>query len=192
MTPDQIAWRAAHHTPWYERIGDGDPLGLTTSLFYLVAALLCLRAARRSVGEAGPARALWLAAGAVLLALGINKQLDLQVALIELGRDLALAQGWYGMRRAVQFGAFAIGLAGAAGAALWVLPLVWRQGARLRIAFAGLGLIGLYVCLRAAKFQHIVWTPPGAPDGPGWLALFELSGLALVTVAAWRARPAPR
>jgi hypothetical protein len=38
-----------------------------------------------------------------LFALGINKQLDLQTALTELGRVLALSQGWYEQRQVVQF-----------------------------------------------------------------------------------------
>jgi hypothetical protein len=38
----------------------------------------------------------------LFLALGINKQLDLQTALTELGRVLAYDQGWYEERQTVQ------------------------------------------------------------------------------------------
>src|SRR5882724_9610864 len=44
----------------------------------------------------------WRAVSILFLALGINKQLDLQTALTELGRVLAYYQGWYGERQTVQ------------------------------------------------------------------------------------------
>lgn len=183
MTPAQLAWRAQHYVPWYERIGDAGMVGWATAAGYGIAALLCLGAGGRAAGRE---RALWLAAGLALLALGLNKQLDLQVALIEFWREVALAQGWYGARRMVQYAAFVLGALGAAALALGLLPVLRRQGRELRIAYAGLGLIGVYVALRAAKFQHVLWSAPGGPKGAGWLALLELGGLALVAVAALR------
>ena len=125
----------------HARIGDGVALVWIATAAYLAAALLCLRAAFRARSGARPERLLWLAAGAVLLVLGINKQLDLQVALIEFWRETALAHGWYGARRTVQWVAFGVGIVAGASAALWLLPLVRRQGAALKTAFAD-GLIG--------------------------------------------------
>ena len=46
--------------------------------------------------------ALWNALAVGLLLLGINKQLDLQTALTELGKILAARQGWYEHRQRVQ------------------------------------------------------------------------------------------
>jgi hypothetical protein len=185
VTPQQLAYRAAHYTPWYSRIGDGGAIGWLTAAAYVAAALLCLRAGGTEPETARPARMLWRAVGAALLVLGINKQLDLQIALIEFWREIALAYGWYGTRRTVQYAAFALGLLGGGVVALWLLPKVRRQSAELRAAFAGTALIGVYVVLRAAKFQHVLWSTPVAPKGPGWLALVELGGIAVVAGAAW-------
>jgi hypothetical protein len=40
----------------------------------------------------------WATISILFLGLGINKQLDLQSALTEAGRILAIEQGWYGPR----------------------------------------------------------------------------------------------
>lgn len=182
MTPQQLAYRAAHYTPWYERIGDGGTIGWITAAGYLAVGLLCLRAAQRfSTAD----KRLWLAAAAVLIALGINKQLDLQVALVEFWRDHALANGWYGARRTIQRVAFAIAIVAGTAIVLWLLPVVRRRGAEMRAAFAGMAFIAVYVVLRAAKFQHIFSPGPVKPTGPGWLSLLELGGLAVVACAAW-------
>lgn len=187
MSPQQLAYRAAHYTPWYERIGDGGPVAWIITFAYLAAAVLCFLAARRSLSEPRPERTLWLAAAGVVLFLALNKQLDLQVGLIEFWRENALASGWYGARRTVQLVAFGTGLVAAGFAAWWLLPVMWRQGGALKAAFAGLALIGIYIFLRAAEFQHVLWDGPG-PHGPGWLSALELGGIAIVAVAAWRAR----
>ncbi len=89
------------------------------------------------------------------MALGVNKQLDLQSALTAFGRCVAKAQGWYESRRAVQ-AAIVAGLvlvATGAGLALlrWLAP-VRRQ---TRMAAAGLALIAAFVLVRAVGFHHV-------------------------------------
>ena len=62
---------------------------------------------RRRVCRARAYRAsflFWAMLVGVFVFLGVNKQLDLQTWLTEIGRRVALAQGWYGQRRAVQAG----------------------------------------------------------------------------------------
>lgn len=183
MTPSQLAWRAEHYVPWYERIGDGGLVAWVITAAYFLAAWLCWRAGRRQPRSARKRARLWLAAGFALLALGINKQLDLQVGLVEFWRETALDQGWYGARRTVQFAAFAFALAATVGAAAWLLPTIRASGRALRWAFAGMVLIASYIILRLAEFQHLVWDSP-EPKGPGWLALVELGGIAIVAAAA--------
>lgn len=189
MTPQQLAWRAAHYTPWYERIGDDGTNGWLIAAAYLAGAGLCLLAARKSAGGGGGERHLWGAAAAALCLLGINKQLDLQVPLIEGFRELALSQGWYGARRAVQLAAFAGGLAVGAAALAWLLPRVRRGGGAIHWGFAGMVMIGVYVTLRAARFQHILWDGSRRTAVPAWLTLLEIAGIAIVAAAAavqWR------
>jgi hypothetical protein len=184
MTPQQLAWRAAHYTPWYERIGDEGAGGWLIAVAYLSVTALCLLAARKAARETGADRPLWLLAGAALCLLAINKQLDLQLALIEGWREIALSQGWYGARRGVQLAAFAGGLAGGAAALAWLAPRVWRGGRPVRWGFAGMTVIGIYVTLRAAKFQHVLWDDPSLRATPGWVSLLEIGGIAIVAAAA--------
>lgn len=185
MSEEQLAWLAAHHTPWYERIGDPGPVGWITAAAYLVAAALCALAARKGAALNSADCPLWLGAACILLVLGINKQADLQVGLVELWRNIALAQGWYGARRAIQFATFIAGLAGGAAALAWLVPKVRRGGRAIRWALAGMIVIGFYVNLRAAKFQHIAWDDPLLPTAPGWFSAIELCGIAIVAASAF-------
>lgn len=79
---------------WEIGIGDPTPLGWITVAAYAAAAVLAWRnvgAARRTAVP----HSFWIALTALMLALGINKQLDLQTWLSQAGRDLAIAQGWW-------------------------------------------------------------------------------------------------
>src|SRR3954447_15179514 len=83
-------------TPWLITIG------------YFVAAGLCFWAGRReremSLGRARRwhAPVFWFSLCGVLVALGFNKQLDLQSDFTEFGRSMAKEEGWYENRRIVQ------------------------------------------------------------------------------------------
>src|SRR6185369_11396065 len=75
---------------WRTQMGDPDALGWTTTVAYLVAAGLCARtalAARRGPPDAPPGDrpGPWWLLSAGLLVLGLNKQLDLQILVRELG-----------------------------------------------------------------------------------------------------------
>ena len=77
---------------WVPGIGDPTAIGWITVAGYVLAAGLAWRnvvAARRTAVPAG----FWIALGALVVALGINKQLDLQTWFAQTGRDLSLAQG---------------------------------------------------------------------------------------------------
>jgi Mn2+/Fe2+ NRAMP family transporter len=91
----------------------------------------------------------------VLLALGINKQLDLQTAFTEVMRVVAREQGWYETRRQYQYvfiGA-AVVLATSAGAAL--ITATWRLDRALKLAALGLVFVLAFVTVRAMSFHHV-------------------------------------
>src|SRR5205085_8940882 len=69
---------------------------------YLLACGSCYYTARRLPGGIVQERRAWYSISSLFLALGINKQLDLQSALTELGKIIAHAQGWYEQRRLIQ------------------------------------------------------------------------------------------
>jgi hypothetical protein len=79
---------------WEIGIGDPTPLGWITVAAYAAAAVLAWRNAGAARRTAVP-HSFWIALTALMLALGINKQLDLQTWLSQAGRDLAIAQGWW-------------------------------------------------------------------------------------------------
>ena len=145
-------------TRWSPGIGDPTAMGWVTVLVYLTAAIISATVALRAPFPQPTCRrerVFWLLLGFVLLALAINKQLDLQSYLTALGRCLAQHQGWYDRRRFVQETVI-LGL-------LLVMALLavalWRlmRGtlARSGAALAGLVLVLGFVAIRAVGFHHL-------------------------------------
>ena len=88
---------------WSPGIGDPTVGGWITVVLYFLAAVSCWVIARK-LDHDTQERRIWWSISILFLALGINKQLDLQTALTEAGRVLANFQGWYAKRRLVQLG----------------------------------------------------------------------------------------
>src|SRR3954471_175627 len=88
---------------WSPGIGDPTAMGWLTVALYAFGAALCCKVALRQAGTEPQREVLmwWLLAFG-LVALGINKQLDLQTALTEFGRMVATRQGWYERRHVIQ------------------------------------------------------------------------------------------
>lgn len=190
---------AAADGRWRPGIGDPSLLGWATVASYAVAAWLCREAARRAgrtahtVARLAPVHAadqralaaFWTGACALLVLLGVNKQLDLQSLLTQVGRDLAIAQGWYETRHRVQV-AFVAGLAGLG--ALAGAGVAWRLRRVLgRVAgpLLGLAAIAVFVVVRAASFHHVDLRLHGGPLPLN--PVFELGGIVLVGWCAGRA-----
>ncbi len=186
---------------WRPGIGDPTLVGWLTVVAYLVAGLLCQRAARlaraaeRNFAAHEPIRAneeralsrLWTLAMVAMVAMGVNKQLDLQSWLTQVARDMARDGGWYAERRSVQvtfiMAVMLVGAAGTAGLA-WSLRSVFS---RAMGTVVGLGVIVSFVVIRAASFHHFdiliglqIWGVRG-----NWL--LELGGISIVAVATHRA-----
>jgi hypothetical protein len=169
-------------TPWLITVG------------YFVAAGLCFWAGRkereRSLGRARRLNApvFWFSLFGVLVALGFNKQLDLQSDFTELGRSMAKDEGWYENRRIFQaifvlfFAAAAIG---AVAAAIWFMRDLWQ---RYKLAFVGIIYLCAFVIIRAASFHHID-TLLYHIEGVKYLVntFLELGGIVIVGYAAYRA-----
>lgn len=175
---------------WSPGIGDPSPMGWVAVVLYFVAAWLCFLSARRSRAldpYASPGRwepRLWTLFAVVLLALGINKQLDLQSAFTEVMRVVAREQGWYESRLQYQYafiGAAAV-LATSAGIAL--IAATWRLGRALKLAALGLVFVLAFVTVRAMSFHHV-----DALIGTRVLNvrvnwIFEIGGIAVVIAGA--------
>lgn len=148
---------AAEHDDgrWHPAIGDPDVAGWLLVVSYLLTAVLAVRNARTARGNR-TATAFWLVLAGCLCFLGINKQLEFQTLLTEIGRDTALAHGWYDERRGVQ-AVFVLLLTASAGGALLVLRRLFRgpEWSAYRLTVAGVTILMLFIVLRAATFHHV-------------------------------------
>jgi hypothetical protein len=130
---------------------------------------------------------IWRRLALLILLLGINQQLDLQTLLIQGGRALAEAEGWYAYRRLVQstfFGLFAFGFLLLASLA------AWRSRAflnRHRLVTLGLAILIGFILIRAADFNHVWLKSLQATHEDSWKDYLEMLGLGLIAAGARRA-----
>jgi hypothetical protein len=190
---------------WRLQAGDPTLLGWATLAGYMLGAWACWRAwracrfgaqmlERAHAVEASHQRRLaawWLGVGLLMLALGANKELDLQLLLGDMGKQLALEQGWYAQRRTVQlvfvtvFGCVLVAGLGIAGF------LLRRLIHRIWPAIVGVALVLAYAGARAAIFHTLHDNADSTLASRLWI--LELVGIALVAWSALRAsRPLGR
>lgn len=170
------------HSRWSAGIGDPRPIGWITVAAYAFTLLLCSIAAKREIDVA---RRFWYVVAVLMLALGINKQLDLQTWVTEFGRDMAMQYGWYGYRRLVQMVfiafLFVLGLLGILSIVRWS-RLADRHA--VRAAF-GVLLLLVFVLMRATSFHHIDrWFGLEIAESVTFNATLELTGICVVVWAA--------
>ena len=181
---------------WRPRIGDASFMGWLTVAAYGLTAVLCLVAALKggagaSGDESGGARSqrrLWLGISAVMFLLCLNKQLDLQSLLTNIGRIVAKRGGWYDGRRTIQFWfVVAVGLASVAAFVFLVRKTrsIFRGRAWLLL---GLSMLLLFVVMRAASFHHVGEFLEKRVLGLKMNWLLELGSIALVAISAVRVR----
>jgi hypothetical protein len=146
---------------WSPGIGDPNLAGWTTVALYAIAAWTCLVVARRLRSKAKtnavPRRELWAWSlfSILLLLLAVNKQLDFQTALTEIGRILARKDGWYESRAQVQR-AFVGGLCGFSLVCVVSLWLLLRGlSPAVKMAATGMCFVGVFVLVRASSFHRV-------------------------------------
>jgi len=175
---------------WSPGIGDPTLAGWATVVLYFVAAIVCFRVGRdrwRALPRSEFTLYRLLALG--LVALGVNKQLDLQTAFTELGRMLAREAGWYAERQSVQK-AFILGVGVIAlviGAT--VLALLRRAPLPTHITIVGaLGLVA-FVVIRASSLHHVDAFIRSSRFGVRANIAIEMGSLLVVIAgASWRGR----
>ncbi len=140
---------------WSPSLHDNDFLGwLITGSYIACAILATVFATFLNQMEEKKAFHFWLLIGAIMLVLGINKQLNLQTLMTEVGRQLANAQEWYDLRRIIQF-SFIVGLfATLFTAFIWFVVSFRNLLRRFALAFCGLFFLLSYVIMKAAMFHH--------------------------------------
>ena len=97
----------------------------------------------------------WSLFSILLLLLAVNKQLDFQTALTEIGRILARKDGWYESRAQVQR-AFVGGLCGFSLVCVVSLWLLLRGlSPAVKMAATGMCFVGVFVLVRASSFHRV-------------------------------------
>ncbi len=179
---------------WQPGIGDPTLLGWGTVFAYAAACALCVLASRSAkVKAAGREEYLWASLAALMLALGINKQLDLQSWITQVGRDLAVAWGMYAQHRVYQVIFILVATLGCLAA----IGLFWRLAIESRwplAPLAGATFLAVYILIRAASFHHIDQILNLDVPGVRLSSVIEVAGIAIIGVSAMRAlrsRPRP-
>ncbi len=171
---------------WRPTVGDPTFLGWFTTFSYFVCTALCAALARHNWPGDRKSFFFWGATALLTLLLGINKQLDLQGLLRELGRQAATAGGWMESRRTVQFWfAVCFGTAVAAGfiGFAFIMGDLFRQ---FKLTFLGLILLLAFVVIRSAAFHHVDGRIGFGSSGPEISWLLELGGIYLIAIGAFR------
>lgn len=174
---------------WRPGIGDPTFIGWLTVLFYFLAAAGSYAVVRKLASDRGlSARRrealVWQALLVLFVLLGLNKQLDLQSALTEIGRHLAHAQGWYDARATVQL-VFVAGVALVSAGVLAVGALLLRGvPAPTWIALIGSGFVLAFVVIRAASFHRIDAFLGAQFASFRWNAILEIGGFLIVLLGA--------
>lgn len=182
-------WTCTTET-WLPSIGDPDLLGWLTTLLYFGAAYLAFRCAKRQ-DQASQNHAtygqferyFWYSTAILLALLAANKQLDIQTFVVDAGRCISKAQGWFGMRRGVQMG-LAAAIAGMLGIWMaWILFGLRRVWSRMWLELLGLAAVFAFIMLRVLLFTHIYHTHIFGNNSFA-SRLFEILGPVLLSVAA--------
>ena len=182
---------------WRPGIGDPTVLGWVTTVGYFIAAGFCganaLRAGkyrdgRRTSDEErivhrSPNPFFWWILTVFMLLMGFNKQLDLQLLVLQVGRQLSKEQGWFAERDAVRkaiilgFAFTSIILTAWLG---WTGRRVWR---RYILAVSGVAILAIFVLIRASGDRLVI-----LGYRPGKFSMYkvlEVSGILCVAVSAW-------
>ncbi len=163
---------------WSPGVGDPTLAAWLIVIAYVVAAVLCWRAAQRVGAQQRLERMWWVATSTALWGLGINKQLDLQTALTELGRMVTVALDIVSLRWLLRWSLVAVLALAALAVGTLLLRMTRRAPRPTRTAV--LGVIGLmtFIVLRASVLYRV-----GGNDEFLSAALFTvLEALPLLTI----------
>jgi len=175
---DAIQWRPA--------VGDPSFIGwFTVAAYFLVSTLafkICASSSKLFlIINERKQKLFWLIVAVIILFLGINKQLDFQSLITEVGRYYAKENGWYEIRREIQFW----GIISLLLFSLTTLTVfIFKMGSIIKsnwLAIFGMTLLLSFVLIRAAAFYHVT-----VFNNQQFNGLLELSGICCIGLAAIR------
>ncbi len=170
---------------WRPEIGDPSFMGWLTVGSYFVCAFIAFMTAVIGKKSDGQILSFWGTIGLLMTALGINKQLDLQSLVPEIGRQIARAGGFFEYRRYIQFWSilfFGISLC----ALFFFFVMRYRHlFSKFRLAFIGLFFLLCFIIIRAASFHHIDALLDSRIWGAKMNWILELTGIYLTALAGF-------
>jgi hypothetical protein len=174
---------------WRPVIGDPSPMGWLTVAAYALAAFLAWRvwSQNRERNRA------WLGVTVLMALLCLNKQMDLQSLVTDLGREVARLFDQYENRRTFQkiFIVAVLAIVAVFG------PLfAWKYRrfvAGHKLLTAGVGFLLTFIVIRAISIHHFdEFLKTSRAGGVKMNWVLELTGIGLVALAAWRERRVSR
>lgn len=174
---------------WHPTIGDPSVMGWITVGVYFLVSILALRLVMNSrqmfpSGLYRMQRRFWLIVCLLMLALGINKQLDLQSLITAIGRFYVERNGWLEYKRPIQVGVIVSILM---IAVLCLLLFVYRMNHLLKtnwLAIAGLTTLMVFIVSRATSFHQMDTFISTDILGVRFNWLMELGGLTAIALSA--------
>jgi hypothetical protein len=140
---------------WHPGFHDDYFIGwLITSSYFACALLAALIATFHRQMEEKLAVKFWHVVSLIMVLLGLNKQLALQILLTEIGRHIAQTQGWYDQRRILQFSFIIVFAVTFTTASIWFAMKYRDSLRRYMLVFCGLFFLLGFVIIRAATFHH--------------------------------------
>jgi hypothetical protein len=175
---------------WRPTIGDPSFMGWFTVAAYGLGAVLAALASWRLAGSNEKTQRrekwVWLVVAVVMAFLCVNKQLDLQSLLTDIGRVLSRQEGWYEQRRGFQR-LFVVGVLAAAvgfgGWSIWRFREFWKSH---KLLAGGMLFLLTFIVVRAISFHHFDVVISTRVLGVRMNWVFELTGIFLVSLAATR------
>ena len=174
---------------WMPGIGDPTLMGWVTVAAYFTAFFFSVACAMladngNSFENAAIHRRLWWFIALMLLVLGINKQLDFQTLITEVGRVLAKRQGWYEQRKTV----LAFFVAAIACGCIYSLWFIWRTVENIwkknRLALVGMVFLVSFILIRATSSHGVDRMLGLNLSGIKMNCLLELGGIALIWISS--------
>lgn len=140
---------------WHPGFHDDYFIGwLITGSYFACGVLAALIATFHRQMEEKHTVKFWHVVSLIMVLLGLNKQLALQILLTEIGRHIAQTQGWYDQRRILQFSFIIVFAVTFTTAFIWFAKKYRDSFRRYMLVFCGLFFLLGFVIMRAATFHH--------------------------------------
>lgn len=170
---------------WVPGIGDPSLLGWMTVAAYGAAAVLCALAGwQERAAHQPPMGRAWTALTLAMVALGLNKQLDLQTLFGRSAKSLVQAAGFIDYKNELQ-NIFIVALlilgALAVLVLLWAIRRYWR---RYGLSVLGSVFLVSFVIARGSSFHDVDWFLGQTLAGASINGIMELGGIALIALNA--------